>query len=403
MRVLERLLEKAIFLYSDERVWESHVIVQNLIKKYGFKNVYNKNPIILEIQRRAATIKFFTNNFNDLNINEIDIHSDFYNNHEDNELFYEFKINNSEDKTNEEFYSENETESDKSFKSTNSKLESLNSVKELEINDDCYFDENGDLFKNKQYEECSGLITKTKPSEWQYIIQKDPFDLWYRSYENSSIIEVCFQGFIKTNILNILSVFYERDLYKDWIPYYTFPIKFGLNSIKEILHKDRIHLVTAIYIDIPWPFSNREIILEIWASNEIIPNNRIFIHASSIEDHGFHPRLKVEIPYSLGYSNRANISGGGFVSPHADNLAHLIFKWKIDLLFEPPKVLLNFFLKNFIKACWDKFSNVCLQVDQPNSLHKERLDTNKDLYDFIRAKLKEKSEHELNNAKGSSP
>lgn len=34
MRVLEKLLEKATFLYRDERVWESHVIVQNLIKKY---------------------------------------------------------------------------------------------------------------------------------------------------------------------------------------------------------------------------------------------------------------------------------------------------------------------------------------------------------------------------------
>lgn len=346
--------------------------------------------MILEIQRRAACIKYFTSSFNDLNINKVEINSDFYNK-DYQDFFHEFKFNNNY----EEFYSENDTESNKSFKSLNSQLESLNSDEELEIKSDCYFDDNGNLFDYKEYEECTGLITKAKPKEWQYIIQNHPFDLWYRSYENSSIIEICFQGFIKTNILNVLSVFYERDLYKDWIPYYTFPIKFGLNSIKEILHKDRIHLVTAIYIDIPWPFSNREIILEIWASNEIIPNNRIFIHASSIENHGYHPILKVEIPYSLGYSNRANISGGGFVSPHGDDLTHLIFKWKIDLLFEPPKVLLNFFLKNFIKACWDKFSNVCINVDEPNSLHKERLNTNKDLYDFIRAKINEKSKIEL--------
>ncbi|OII75503.1 uncharacterized protein cubi_02024 [Cryptosporidium ubiquitum] len=390
MGKLEENLEKAILLYKDERVWE-----------YGFICVYNQNPLILEIQRRAACIKYFANSFNDLNINRVEINSDFYNKkYED--FFHEFKLNILQSEVKEEFYSENDTESNNSFKSLNSQFESLNNVDELEIKSDCYFDDKGNLFDDKEYEECTGLITKTKPREWQYIIQKNPFDLWYRSYENSSIIEICFQGFIKTNIFNVLSVFYERDLYKDWIPYYTFPIKFGLNSIKEILHKDRIHLVTAIYIDIPWPFANREIILEIWVSNEIIPNNRIFIHASSIENHGYHPRLKVEIPYSLGYSNRAKISGGGFVSPHGDDLTHLIFKWKIDLLFEPPKVLLNFFLRNFIKACWDKFNNVCIHVDEPNSLHKERLTTNKDLYDFIRTKINERNRIELKNTNDSA-
>lgn len=342
----------------------------------------------MEIQRRAACIKYFANSFSDFKIDQVDINSDFYNKKCD-----EFKLKGNGNDMSEEFYSGSDTESNKSFKSSNSLFEPVDAEGGcLEANCDEYFDEEGNLLQDKEYEECSGLVTKTKAKEWQYIVQKDPFDLWYRGYENSSIIEICFQGFIKTNILNILSVFYERDLYKDWIPYYSFPIKFGLNSIKEILHRDRIHLVTAIYIDIPWPFSNREIILEIWASSEIIPNNRIFIHASSIEDHGFHPRLKVDIPYSLGYSNRANISGGGFVSPHTDDLTHLVFKWKIDLLFEPPKVLLNFFLKNFIRACWEKFNHVCLQVDQPNSLHKERLKTNKDLYDFIRAKINQRKE-----------
>lgn len=344
----------------------------------------------MEIQRRAACIKHFADSFNDLKVGQVDIDSDFYNQKSD-----ELKSRDDGGDVNEEFYSGNDTESNKSFKSSNSLLEPYNAENaHLEVNSDIYFDEEGNLFQDKEYEECSGLVAGTKAREWQYIIQKDPFDLWYRSYENSSIIEICFQGFIKTNILNILSVFYERDLYKEWIPYYSFPIKFGLNSIKEILHRDRIHLVTAIYVDFPWPFSNREIILEIWASNEIIPNNRIFIHASSIDDHGFHPRLKVDIPYYFGYSNRANISGGGFVSPHTDDLTHLVFKWKVDLFFEPPKVLLNFFLKSFIRACWDKFNHVCLQVDQPNSLHKERLKTNKDLYDFIRAQIKQKKTSE---------
>lgn len=34
MKKLEERLEKAILLFRDERVWESHVIIQDLIKKY---------------------------------------------------------------------------------------------------------------------------------------------------------------------------------------------------------------------------------------------------------------------------------------------------------------------------------------------------------------------------------
>ncbi|KAJ1613689.1 hypothetical protein OJ252_899 [Cryptosporidium canis] len=393
---LEKKLGQAILLYKDERVWESHMIIQNLIKTYGFARVYKSNPVILEIQRRAACVKYFIDSFNELEISGINVNSDFYDKkYED--FSKEFLLRS---QSSDEFFSGDDTDSNESFESSNSLLEPLDPRSSpLGNRYDDYFDDDGNLFKDKDYEECSGLVTKTMPREWQYIIQKDPFDLWYRGYENSSVIEICFQGSIKTNILNILSVFYERDLYSRWIPYYTFPIKFGLNSIKEVMHKDRVHLVVAIYIDIPWPFSNREIILEIWTSNEIIPNNRIFVHASSIENHGFHPRLQIDVPYYMGYSNRANISGGGLVSPEADDLTHLIFKWKIDLLFEPPKFLLNFFLKNFIKACWEKFSNVCLQVDQPNSLHKERLKTNKDLYDFIREKMKEKEEAKAARAK----
>ncbi|KAF7458883.1 putative START-2 domain protein [Cryptosporidium felis] len=386
-----KLLKRALNLYRDERVWESHVIIQELIKRYGFSRVYNLEPLISEVQRRAGHIRYFIDTLKELNFDEIEISSDFYDKKYGE--FSEFQVWNSASESDLEFFSGSDSniESELSFKSVNEGNQNVNDSYKGSEHKEEYFDQDGNLLKDVQLEECLGLITNTKPREWEYINKKDPFDLWYRSYENSTIVEICFQGFIETNILHVLSVFYERDLYKEWIPHYSFPIKFGLHSIKEILHKDKIHIVTAIYIDIPWPFSNREIILEIWASNEITPNNRIFIHASSVQDHGFHPRLKIDIPYSSDYSSRANISGGGLVSPHGENLTHLLFKWKIDLLFEPPKVLLNFFLKIFIKACWEKFNKVCLQVNKPNSLHKERLETNKELYDFIRAKINEKN------------
>ncbi|KAH8741335.1 hypothetical protein FG386_000242 [Cryptosporidium ryanae] len=373
-------------LYKDEKVWESHVLLQKLIKEYGFKDIYKLFPICIEIQRRAAILKQFVDVLNDMKIDEIKVSSDFYtlNNCFVDKLTSEYEQNVYLDRS--EFYSCNGSENSDSYNSLNNINDEYNSDLDDYI-EDKYFDVNGNLLNDAQLEECKSLVTNTKPKGWVCVTKKESFDLWYRGYEDSTIVEICFQGSIKTNIFNVLSVFYERDLYKEWIPYFSFPVKFGLNSIKEIIHRDRVHIVTAIYIDIPWPFSNREVILEIWVSDEITQNNRIFIHASSIENHGFHPRLKTDIPYLMDYSNRANISGGGFVSPVDDCSTCILFMWKIDLLIDPPKFLLNFFLKVFIKACWEKFCKTCIQADGPNSIHRERINNNKELYDFIRERI----------------
>ncbi|KAK6590274.1 hypothetical protein RS030_162473 [Cryptosporidium xiaoi] len=378
-------LNFSISLYKDEKLWESHILLQRLIKEYGFEKMYKINPICMEIQRRAAIIKQFVNELNSLSIEEIDVSLDFYAN--DNCFATELKSKYGKDINfeNNDFYSDSASENRNSFKSINNESDGDNDLESPIV--DKYFDFNGDLLSDFQLEDCKSLIINTKPKDWICVTKKELFNLWYRGYEDSTIAEICFQGNINTNIFNVLSVFYERDLYKEWIPYFSFPVKFGLNSIKEIMHKDRLHIVTAIYIDIPWPFSNREVILEIWVSDEIAANNRIFIHASSIENHGYHPRLKTDIPYSMGYSNRANISGGGFVSPIDDNSTQILFMWKIDLFIDPPTFLLNFFLKIFIKACWEKFCKTCIQADKPNSIHKERINNNKEFYDFIRERI----------------
>ena len=50
--------------------------------------------------------------------------------------------------------------------------------------------------------------------------------IFYRRHPNSTLLSFRIEGSVESNLLNIISVLNEMDLYKEWIPYYNFPLKY---------------------------------------------------------------------------------------------------------------------------------------------------------------------------------
>ncbi|EEA04730.1 uncharacterized protein CMU_037950 [Cryptosporidium muris RN66] len=399
-------VEEAIKLYNEEMIWDSHLIIQELIQKYGENNVFNIISIAGEIQRRAAIIAEFILSVNKMNINEINISENIYNLNNNSNVISESTSSNIyiDPNNNDSNIFTMHIESNKS--NINKLTLNINSVNtnnsesnvDLSIcNIDKYFNIDGSIKKDILIGNCNSLIVNEGNNIWRHVISDNSLNLWYCLHNDSTIIELCFQGDIETDILNVLTVLYERDLYKEWIPYFKYPIKFGLSNVNEMMNKGRLHIITSIKIDIPWPFYNREVILEIWASNELHSNNRIFIYVSSIDEFGYNSRLDIEIPKPSEMISRASVLGGGFITPNSHNLTNILFKWKFDLFVRAPNFILDFFLKVFIKACWLKFRSVCINANKVNSLHFQRLTSNSEIYNFVREKLKTSPKYNNSN------
>jgi hypothetical protein len=70
-------------------------------------------------------------------------------------------------------------------------------------------------------------------------------------------------------LVPILAVWNESSLYKTWIPSWTKPVRLGVNESKQILNDRRGHQIIQINCDVPWPMSNREVLMDVTAVDDI--------------------------------------------------------------------------------------------------------------------------------------
>lgn len=75
-----------------------------------------------------------------------------------------------------------------------------------------------------------GTLTSTHvpaaDASWHLAVQEpNGLKIFFRRHASSTLLSFRVEGTVDANILNIISVLNEMDLYKEWIPYYSFPVK----------------------------------------------------------------------------------------------------------------------------------------------------------------------------------
>ena len=73
----------------------------------------------------------------------------------------------------------------------------------------------------------------------------------------------------KEMLVPILAVWNESSLYETWIPSWKNPVRIGVKESRQILHDRRGHQVIQIKCDVPWPMSEREVLMDVTAVDDI--------------------------------------------------------------------------------------------------------------------------------------
>jgi hypothetical protein len=222
--------------------------------------------------------------------------------------------------------------------------------------------------------------------------------IYYRVKHPENIIVCRIETPIECSLLcPLLSVFNESELYHTWMPRWNAP-KLGLSE--SILLKDlgRGHQIIRLRIDTPFPFANRECILQGVAVDSIDEDNAIILNIDSM-DTGQH--FEMEVPeVDKGY-RRAAYEGGFLFRPCPKD--HPIFLKStnnypngeklllVSMVFSAdghvagvPLSIINFITRNVIGKQWGTLLQIAEDVKNGKRIdHQKAIEKKKELYGWV--------------------
>ncbi|CEM30859.1 unnamed protein product [Vitrella brassicaformis CCMP3155] len=213
----------------------------------------------------------------------------------------------------------------------------------------------------------------------------------YKGTEGCSAATLRCEGLVDAPLIDILSVLNEIDLFKMWVPYFTIPIKLGLRDSLNLWRNGRIDQIDIFKVDMPWPFSNRETCLFIFAVDELESARPRIVARMYDTDHNTDkmPRDGLRcIPAVEDGACRLGVDGGIALYPKSANLCYLQASWTVDFKVDIPGWLITFICRQFAWFAWRALKHICRSASK-SPTHMSRRAHNRALYGFIESRLKE--------------
>ncbi|XP_026191121.1 uncharacterized protein LOC34617391 [Cyclospora cayetanensis] len=222
---------------------------------------------------------------------------------------------------------------------------------------------------------------------WTLAVQEaNELRIFFRRHCSSTMISFRVEGTVDANLLNIISVLHEMDLYKEWIPYYSFPVKLGLRDVKKIYQLGRVDQVDLLQLDFPWPMNNRDCCVAIWAADDLDYSNRFFIRITSLDAGSKNPRIPL-VPMPANKTLRLYFEGAIVLVPLAADKSFIELVWTLDPKAHLSEYIVNFFTRVFAKASFHAFCKVCIEASSGE--HAKRRAAFPLLYGFVAQRLAE--------------
>ncbi|KAL8438081.1 hypothetical protein ACSSS7_000446 [Eimeria intestinalis] len=225
-------------------------------------------------------------------------------------------------------------------------------------------------------------------ASWHLAIQENNgLKIFFRRHASSTLISFRVEGFVDASILNIISVLNEMDLYRDWIPYYSFPLKLGLREVKKLYQMGRVEQISLLELDFPWPMNNRDCCVDIWAADDLDYTNRFFVRITSLDGGNNNPRVPLTVPSPPNKTLRLYCEGGVILVPLGKEKTFIELLWTLDPKAHLSDYIVNFFTKVFAKSSFHAFCKVC--TDASSGEHARRRAQCPLLYGFVEQRLQE--------------
>lgn len=205
-------------------------------------------------------------------------------------------------------------------------------------------------------------------------------------------------------LIPLISVFNESELYKSWMPRYSFPIRLGLKQVKKLKQVGRCGQIVSVTVRLPWPFSNRELIYEAMAVDAIEEIGAISVKGTSgvveTDDEGnslipppsegvTRVDFDTEFLFRKCPSDHLCLTHSTRTYPEEEHKILISTTLYVDShLGYAPTSLVNFVTRTVMGNHWNTLLHVAVDVREgKRPEHKLAIAASKELYDWVEKRI----------------
>ncbi|GAB5356430.1 hypothetical protein AAMO2058_000289100 [Amorphochlora amoebiformis] len=144
---------------------------------------------------------------------------------------------------------------------------------------------------------CDAYLKTIESDEnWNLYSKDDKISSWWREEEDAETCSFRVSGIVKSNILKVIPLLLETDLYPQWFPL--------MKKARELLSPSRYHKIIKTEMSMPYPLLVRECIID-GRGWDVMEHNRVLVSSRSIFHHpdieiGPCPKDRVRVDIKLG-------------------------------------------------------------------------------------------------------
>jgi len=224
---------------------------------------------------------------------------------------------------------------------------------------------------------------------------KHDIDIYYKIDEGSRLTCRIESPIEQSLLVPLLAVLNEVDLYPDWIPHYSTPLKLGIQESEMLERQGRASQIVRVLSYVPWPFCPREVMLQVTGIDEIDYGSFVGIrmHTITSEDANCVPPASSSVQrvdFDGAFLFRACPSSS--TDEHGKPRILVSFKMFVDAHMRGvPQRLINFVTRTVIGRMWLKLLRVAEHVRDGTSEkichHRQRIEDNAEFYSWVEARI----------------
>eukprot|EP00915_Cephaloidophora_sp_WS-2016_P002688 GHVH01003637.1.p1 GENE.GHVH01003637.1~~GHVH01003637.1.p1 ORF type:complete len:571 (+),score=88.18 GHVH01003637.1:84-1796(+) len=190
---------------------------------------------------------------------------------------------------------------------------------------------------------------------WKPAVSEEEIKVWYRVYDGGVDFRV--EGIVPTSIHDIISITSEVEMAKLWMPSIKVP-KMGLGEAKCIKRTGRFTKVSLYQVDLPYPLSNVEVVVQGSLSDDLERNNILTVVMSSFDENASPAEKEtwpIKVPPVAKGHQRVQFGGGCVFEPMGKERVSMKTVWTVKMEDRPNERLLEFVSSKFLKMAFGKF------------------------------------------------
>eukprot|EP00545_Synedropsis_sp_CCMP1620_P012129 CAMPEP_0119004246 /NCGR_PEP_ID=MMETSP1176-20130426/1034_1 /TAXON_ID=265551 /ORGANISM="Synedropsis recta cf, Strain CCMP1620" /LENGTH=371 /DNA_ID=CAMNT_0006955931 /DNA_START=87 /DNA_END=1202 /DNA_ORIENTATION=+ len=208
-------------------------------------------------------------------------------------------------------------------------------------------------------------------------------------------------------LIPLLAVFNETKLYTTWMPRWERPIRSGVRKTQVIREQGRCNQLLLVNTDSPWPFSPREVLIDVVVSDDIDANGSIVVKLDSevenddddvppveqgavrcIFDGGllFRKCPKDHASFQKSKHHRTTTDSDDIDEGDNQDMILVCCEFMVDpLLTNVPQIMINFITRTALGGIWAALLQIAQDVrDKKHAQLAAAIEEKRDkVYDFV--------------------